>query len=149
MALAVTSIAGDIAGLSVTGLTIKDLNEFKDEIDHSDCPILMPAPQYFTDPKVTRVSFGQGSVAKTDVYYTLNYRMFYAEVGTGDGLSDHYQGMVELIADLMDAVIANDYTDDAVDVSIASVSAFGVVVDPSDNPFLGVDVGIRIWEFEN
>jgi len=149
MALAVTSVATDIAGLSVTGLTIKDLDGFKDEILQRDCPILIPAPQYFTDPKVVRQTFGSGSVAKTDVYYTLNYRMFYSELGTARGLSDIYQGLVGLTADLMDAIIANDYTDDAVDISIASVGAFGVVVDPADNPFHGVDIGIRVWEFEN
>ena len=149
MALAVTSVATDIAGLSVTGLTIKDLDNFEDEVLHRDGPVLMPAPQYFTDPAIERMSYGPGSVAKTNVYYTLNYRMFYAEVGVERGLSDVYQDMVSLTADLMDAIIANDYTDDAVDISIASIGAFGVVVDPTDNPFYGVDIGIRVLEYQN
>ena len=138
-----------IATLEVTGLTIKDLDGFKDEILHRDCPILIPAPQYFTDPVVKYDTYGTGATALITVRYTLNYRMFYAEVGTDRTLAAHYQGMVGLTVDIMDKIIANDATTDAFHLETISVGAFGVVTDPSDNPFFGVDIGIRVWEYEN
>lgn len=149
MALATTTIATAIAGLSVTGLTIKDLDGFKDEILHRDCPILIPAPQYFTDPDVDYESFGAGDTALITVYYTLNYRMFYAKAGTGRKVADHYQGMVGMTIDIMGAIIANDAIGGAIHLAIAGVGAFGVVTDPSDNPFFGVDIGIRVTEYQN
>jgi hypothetical protein len=149
MAIAATAVATSIAGYSVTGLTIKDLDGFKDEYAQRDCPILIPHPTYFTDPVVTYDSFGTGATALITVHYTLNYRMLYAMASTNRRLSDVYQSLVGLTVDFMDAIIANDATTDAYHLATISVGAFGVVVDPSDNPFFGVDIGIRVSEYEN
>lgn len=150
MALSTTDIASWIAQLEVEGLTIKDLDEFPDEVNTiRDGPLLIPAPRFKTDISIIRDSFGSGSVAKTTVYYTLNYRMLYAELGTDRKMSDVYQNMVALTDLFTDTIIANDYNDYAVDLYITSISAFGVVLDPSDNPFYGVDIAIRVKEFEN
>ena len=71
MAIAATAVATTIAGLSVTGLTIKDLDGFKDEILNRDCPILIPAPQYFTDARVKYDSFLRRSLRGKGRFFTL------------------------------------------------------------------------------
>ena len=149
MTLSVVTVADSISKLSVSGVTIKDLDQILDNVTSRDTPVMMPAPQFFTAPEVDRVSMGTGSTAQTDVSYTLNYRFFFEEVGANRSLSDVYQDLVTKTMLIVDALIANDVVTGAIDLQFIDVGAFGVVTDPVGESFFGVDIGIRIMEFEN
>ena len=80
MALSITTVTNSIAALSVTGVTIKDIDEIPASVDAYDCPILYPEPvDFVTNLTVTAASF-QG---KYDVEYDLTYTFLYAQIGEG------------------------------------------------------------------
>jgi len=151
MALKATEIATSIAAYSVTGVTIRDLDDFQDEIHDrdSDLPVLMPAPNFFTAPKIDYKSLGTGASARINVTYVLRYRFFYAEVGDERALNEIFQGFVGKVTEIVDAVIAGDSTADAIDLQVVDISPFGVVSDPVGNQFHGCDFGIQVLEFVN
>lgn len=151
MALQTTEIATSIAGYSVTGVTIRDLDDFEDEISDrdGDLPVLMPAPNFFTAPNIVKRSLGTGASACIDVTYVLRYRFFYEEVGSERALNEIFQGFVGSVTAIVDEFIANDATDDAIDLEVVAISPFGVVSDPSGNQFHGCDFGIKVLEFVN
>jgi hypothetical protein len=151
MALQTTAIATSIAGYSVSGVTIRDLDDFQDEIKKrsGDLPVLMPAPNFFTAPKIEYMAMGTGDVAPINVTYTLNYRFFYEEVGAERELANIFQGFIGKVTAIIDAIIANDSTSNAIHLQVVSISPFGVVVDPSGNEFFGCDFGFGVLEFVN
>jgi hypothetical protein len=146
MALALATVADSISKLSVSGLTIRDINEIPVVAD-TRISQLIPGADYVTDIAVEVNSWG-GAAAKLTVTYTLNYRLLYKELGTGRTMTlEQISGLVSLIALVWDAVMAIDTIDGAVDVSVQSISNFGVVNDPSDNGWWGADLGFRVKEF--
>ena len=149
MALNPVTVANSIAAISVTGLTIKDIDEIPENITQRDCPILIPAPQFVTNFRHARNSFGTGSTAKQSAQYTLNYRLFYQELGASRGLRDAYSGMVEMVGLIWDALISNSELTGAVDVIPRPISGFGVVASPNDKGFYGCDFSVDIMEFVN
>lgn len=147
MALSADGVATSIAGLSVSGLTIKDLDGIPEEVLARDCPIVFPDPgNFMTNLAVTRQSF---STAKKDVTYTLNYVYLFAEVSEGRGLFDVYQGLVQGALAFLDAIIANDTLNGAIDITPQGILNFGPEVDPSNNPFFGTTLAFDILEFED
>ena len=103
MALGIATIANAIAALSVTGLSIKDIDEIPPQADQS-ISTLIPLPDYMTDFEVEVDSFGGGSTAKMTVWYTLGYRLLYKPVGAGLDL-EYYDNMIALVAAFLDAVL--------------------------------------------
>ena len=102
MAIGIATIANAIAALSVTGLSIKDIDEIPPQADQS-ISTLIPLPDYMTDFEVEIDSFGGGSTAKMTVWYTLGYRLLYKPVGAGLDL-EYYDNMIALAAALFGAL---------------------------------------------
>lgn len=149
MALKIPEIITSIAGLGVSGVTILDANAIDDEIKRRATPIMMLAPNFFNNPKYTYDSFGTGAVATITIKYVLLWRFFYAEVGVERGQADIFQGFIDKVALIIDAVIASDATTDAIHIQVSNVGAFGVVTDPTGNQFYGCDISIAVTEFIN
>jgi hypothetical protein len=151
VALNIANIADAIAGLTISGVTVLDLNEIKEGIVERDCPVLFPRPDgYVTDFKVEVQSFGGEGERAMDVTYSLHYVLAYAAVGSGRGLFDKYPGMVNAAFAVIDAILANDTLGgDAVDVNIKNVPDFGLVNDPAGNAFHGFEIAINITELVN
>lgn len=148
MSLQIATIANSISRLSVSGLTLLDVDEIPPVVDPR-VSTLLPLPNYITDFEMVRDSFGS-SDAKMTVVYTLNYRLFYKPVGTGrittiEGVS----GLVEMVGLVLDAVLAIDTLDGAVDITPQDVTNMGIVNDPSDNQWHGCDIALRVTEFVN
>lgn len=149
MTLSVVTIADSISKLSVTGVTIKDINEIPDSVINGDCPMVIPKPDGFvSDFELERMAMSSGTANVWNVSYTLTYRFLHSEIGLGLGILDAYPGMVDKVCDFVDKMLVSDTVTGAVDLEVADISAFGPVSDPSGKMFHGCDISFRILEFE-
>ena len=149
MGLAITSIIDSISGMTVTDVTIYDLNEIPDALTDRDCPAFMPLPlDFVTDLSITDDSFG-GPVSKKSVSYLLTWRFFECQLSTDRGLYERIPDMVKHAAAIVDAAIASLTLAALKDFYVENITNFGPVEDPSGNSFHGCDIAIRITEFYN
>jgi hypothetical protein len=148
MGLQVAAVANSIAGLSVSGVTLFDIDEVPKAADTRKPSIVPFLPNFLTDFTVTRQSQGAGS-ALQDVRYNLNYRLFYAPVGSGRGLHGVVDVMLDKWALFADALLAIETIAGAVTADPVGTPNFGTVEDPSNKQFWGCDFQIEILEFVN
>lgn len=149
MALQIATITNSIAALSISGVTIKDKDELREGWTAYDCPLLTPLPNNFISAfSVSPRNMGSGSGRMLDVSYTLTYRYFHAPVGSGN-LTKTWSDMVDKVFAILDAILANDKISGLIDMSLSSVSDFGVVVDGANNQYHGCDISLRVLEFVN
>ena len=147
MSLAITTITNSIAALSITGLTIKDIDEIPQGLHDRDCPILTPNPDNF----ITAFNAQPDTLDKTKwtVSYTLNYLLLYAAVGSGrTTVMEKYSGMVSKAFAFIDAVAAAVALTGSVDWDPGTVSDFNVMT-IGENSFHACSVTIKITEFIN
>ena len=149
MTLRIATVADSISKLSVSGLTICDIDQIKAQADKRGS-WLFPLGGFLSSPVHTRDSFG-GSSAKMTLSYTFNYRLLYKPVGTGRTMTlEQIAGLVAMVGLIWDAILAIDTITGCEDITIESLdSADGSVEDPSGNLWWGYDMGFRITEFVN
>jgi len=149
MALAITTVTNSIAALSVTGLTIKDIDEIPYSVTDRQCPILYPEPlNFISDITVERATTGTAGSGYFDVFYTLRYAFLYQQAGAGRGTLTLYSSMVQLFEDLVDKMIISDNITGCVDIQVAGSVTFGPIPDPAGNMFIGAELLFRVHEFE-
>jgi hypothetical protein len=147
MTLQLVNICGSIAALSVSGVTIADVDEIPPDVQNTRNQILFPEPDGFiTNFTATRDSFGPNNIALQTVEYDLNYTYCHVPLGAGRTGLDEYDGMVTKVGLIFDAILDNVITTD-VDVYLPSITEFGLVPDPSGNIFLGCRISIHCKEF--
>ena len=145
--LSADTIAASIAALSVTGLTIKDLDAIPQQVQARDCPIMFPDPtKFFSNLVVTVDTFGSNSARKT-INYTLSYVLLYAEAGEERGLYKVYQPLVQMALSVIDALLINDALNGCIDIQPQDVPIFGTLTDPSGKAFYGATYSFRVVEF--
>ena len=149
MSINAVTVADSISKLSVSGVGLKDLDEIPNGVLSRDCPLILPAPDFIQVASIERDTFGSGSGAKWTFDYTLNYRLFYKEAGTGRTLGSIYPALVAKAMLFVDAIIANDALTGALDANFGGLTGFGIVPDPTDKLFWGCDIQIAITEFVN
>ena len=147
MALAIATVVDAISNLSVSGLTIKDMDQIPGAVDPR-APTLLPLPNFMSDWDFNRDSFGGGSIAKMDVHYVLNYRLCYKPIAAGRQI-EWFDNMVAMVGLIMDAVMAIDTMSGTVDIIPLGITNMGIVNDPADNAFFGCDISFRVMEFVN
>lgn len=149
MALAAVTVATNIAGLTVSGVTLKALNAIPENVAPRDCPIIYPRPDGFMSSLEVEVnSFGSGAAKKT-VRYTLNYVYLHSSIGTERGLFKVYEDMVTKALAFVDAVISNDAITGCVDIQPTGITSFGPVADPAGGMFHGAQLSFIVTEFVN
>lgn len=149
MALAITTVTDSISKLSVTGLTIKDIDEIPYTVADRDCPIMYPEPlNFITDIDPQPVSFGTGGSGYHDVTYRIHYTFLYRAVGADRGSLTNYSGFVQLYEDVIDKMLDSNQLTGAVDVRPVGNLAFGVVMDPAGNKFIGAELQFAVLDFE-
>lgn len=153
MALQITTIADSIAGLSVAGVTLYDIDEIPTQIIPRKVPAIIPRPnEFMTDFELRVDSLGDGSTAKMTVFYTLNYRLLHSKIGEGRRkLFGTYADLVAKIGLFLDALITNDAVSGSLDSRPVNISNVGPVASPAEEgvAYHGCDIGIRITEFVN
>jgi hypothetical protein len=148
IALATITIFDSISKLNVPGVAIKDLNEIPTAVDLRR-PTLFPVPENaFSDFAVTRQSQGGAGTALMEARYNINYRFCCFPVGSGRGLFDIYDGFMERVVAILNAVLAADMVTGLIDIEEWYWS-FGIVVDPAGVEFYGCDLSMRVMEFVN
>lgn len=150
MALKFSLIADSIASISVSGVTIKDIDEIPESVSARDCPIMYPEPDGFISGLTyTRDSTGPGLVAQATVTYNMTYAFLYKPVGIGRGLFVVYNDMMTKFGLIVDAIIISDVLNHVMDLTIGDVIQFGAVPDPAGNMFIGTRLVLKISEFVN
>lgn len=149
MALSPTTVATAVAGLSVTGVTVKDLTAVPEEVFDRDCPIVYPNPaNYISMDGVSRETLGGDSGALKEVRYTLHYTFLHHEAGAERGQKDAAQDSVSKLYAFLSAVIANSDTLAVINI-VPDHGPLQVVQDPSGKDFHGCEVSLTVTEWLN
>ena len=149
--MAVTSsfstITNSIAALSISGVTIKDI----DEIPQSASlllPILFPRPNDFvTEFSQQFMSLGSNGAAKINFEYNLNYVFLYAEAGSGLGTYELYNGLITKLSAILVAFASNDAITGLVDLQTSTIGSIGIVEGPSGQQYWGLMLSLHVLEF--
>ena len=144
---AISTVADSIAGLTISGVTIKDIDQIPDSASML-CPLLIPQPANFvTDISVSFETFGSNGGAKINTNYTLNYVFLFCEVGSGLGAFAAFSGLMTKLSAILVAINSNDTITGAVDMKINSIGNIGVITDPAGNEFWGLEFSLRVLEY--
>lgn len=149
MTIALITVADSISKITVSGLTIKDVNEIPTGLTQRFCPVLIPNPEnYVSNVDVAVDSFGTGTSRKMTLAYSLNYLMIHSEVGAGrTAILDAYSGMLTKACAFLDAFYALDDLTGAVDFH-AELGA-PQITDVGGVQFHSIAIRLMIKEFIN
>lgn len=143
---AFATIANSIAALSISGVTIKDI----DEIPQSArllTPLLIPQPNdYVTNFEAEFQSFGSNGTPKIDLNYSLNYLYLHCEAGSGLSTFDVYGGLMTKLSAILVAILSNDAITGLVDMK-PQIGQIGIITDPSGIEYWGITFSLRILEY--
>lgn len=145
MSLAIRTVADSIAGITISGVDIRDLDEIPGSVLPRDCPMILPAPNFISSFTPERIDI---STQEQNYRYTLVYRFLAAPVGSGRGIHEMYDTMVTKLALFFDGLVTNHSVTGAVDIQAVNITSFGVVEDPSGASFHGCDIQIEVLEFK-
>ena len=144
---AIATVADSIAGLSVSGVTMRDTDQIPPN-GEMVCPIFFLQPSGFiSDLSVVRTTFGINGAGRLDMSYTLNYVYLHAPVGGSVGTFDLYAGMVTKLALILNAIMSNDTITGPEDIKPGGLIDMGVVADPTGKEYWGTLVAINVLEY--
>lgn len=144
----IATVVSSISALSVQGVTIKDVDGIPEEVHSRICPIMFPDPDNFvTNIRIEPQSYGQGTVGKNDVLYTLNYVFLYTPVGSDRYVTKNIAKLVDKTVLILNAFVANDAVTGSVDIEPRVSGEFGRMADGVGNEFFGVKIAIDVKEF--
>ena len=144
----IATVFDSISKLTVTGVTLKDVDEIPEAVLVRHLPVLFPDPDTpVSGVRVEPQSTGAGTDGLNDVRYTLNYVYLHADVGSGRYITDNVSGMVAKAVLILNALIANDAVTGSIDIEPRIEGEFGVMVDPSGAQFWGFRLAIDVLEF--
>jgi len=150
MASAISTILDNISELSISGVTVKDIDQVQDKLEDRDCPCLFPNPLgLVTNLNVEPDAYGNAGDRPYTVTYTLNYRLCNSSVGSGRGLFDKYPAMVTNALAVIWAFIGADNLGGTVEFQVSGIANFGPVADPAGKLFHGCDIAVNVTEFIN
>ncbi len=139
MALNTAGISAAIEALSISGVSIRDIDNLPETLQDRDCPLLFPTPGAWMEGSDAadedETTFGTPSTRYWTVHTSLRYTYVRAQIGTGRGNSDHYNGAVTDIENIIEAVTALDVS--GVDVERITHTPIGTVNDPASKKFIG------------
>ena len=148
VAVSISTVADAIAGLSISGVTVKDI----DQISVSravGAATLAPRPDRFvTDLSVEAETFGSGATRSATLRYTLNYVYYHCLVGSTLDFGS-YSAMITNISAVLVALITNDDVTGATDNTMPTISDIGPVSDPVGNVYHGCTVSLQIVQYIN
>lgn len=147
VAVNLVTVADSISNLSISGVTIKDIDQIPDSASML-CPLLIPQPNGFvSDISPSFETFGSNGGAKMNLSYTLNYVFLHSEIGSGINTFAGYSDLMTKLAAIFVAIMSNDAISGAVDIRLQSVGNVGVISDPAGNEYWGVLFSFRVLEF--
>jgi hypothetical protein len=149
VSLNLANVADAIAGISVSGVTVKD----KDQIVGSWTPlpnVLYPQPEgWITNFSIDYVTVEQGAGAKMDISYTLNYRFLGVQAGDMSTFPVAYSSLVDKLILIINAVISTPAPYSGLVELILGGISIGPRTDPAGNNFFGADLSFNVKEMQN
>jgi len=143
----VNSVASAIAGLTISGVTIKDITSIPDSASLL-CPVLIPQPNdYMSNTSMTFETFGSMGAAKMNMEYDLNYVYLHCEAGSGVNAFAPYSSLMTKLAAILVVIFSNDVLSGLVDMKLNSVGNVGVITDPAGNEYWGVLFSLHVLEY--
>lgn len=141
------TVADSISKLSISGVTIKDINEIPESAQLL-CPLIVPRPNEFvTNIKAEKQSFGANGGALLNFSYSLNYAFLYTEIGGGINAYAPYEGLLQKLELILETILGNDTLTGLVDMELESIGDIGSITDPAGNQFWGCHFSLRCLEF--
>lgn len=139
-----TTVATSIAGLTITGIGIRDLSNVLIDVAMA-CPVLMPGPGFISNLQpVLPETYGTMGTERLTLKYDITYRYFHCSI-SADQTWGLYDDIVANVAAIMVVLLSNDKMAGLSDLRIKSVSEIpGVVTDPSDNEYYGCDITLTV-----
>jgi hypothetical protein len=149
MALNTKAITAGVAGLTITGVDIRDINNIPVEVVQRNCPIMFPQPGeiaggYEDEPG----TFGGATGAYWSVSRQISYLYLHVPIGDGRSAFVHYPDL----ADKADVIIEKFMELDITGIDVLSVKIDGFskpIEDPSGNQFFGFVVNMTVREKVN
>jgi len=146
MGLHLATVADSIAGLSISGVTIKDIDSIPPDVTRLE-PILFPEPlNYVTNFSMTRDSTGTDVDARKTAIYDLNYTFCFSPVGSDRPLA-LYNEMVAKVVLIINEILENSTIAGCVDIECQNIPAFGPVPDPAGNMYDGCRLAFTVTDF--
>ena len=143
----VNTVASSIAALSVSGVTIKDIDKIPDSAKLL-CPVLIPQPNdYMSNVTVSFETFGSNGGAKLNMEYDLNYVYLHCEAGSGVNAFAPFSSLMTKVALILETIMSNDAVTGLVDLTVNSISNVGIINDPAGNSYWGVLLSFHVLEF--
>jgi len=141
-----TAVATAISGLSISGVTIKDLDKIPDSAEGL-CPIIFPQPDGFiSNIRPESQSLGSLGTQKENVTYSLHYVYLFSEVGSGISAFTPYSPLITQLTTVINAILNNDVVSGLVDMQLESMEV-GQVNDPAGVPFWGALFSLTCLEY--
>jgi hypothetical protein len=146
IAVSFSTVADSISKLTVTGVTMKDIDEIPPS-GNMLTPIMFPNPDSFiTNLSVTRMSLGGGGAAALDMTYVMNYVFLQSRAGAGISPFDAYSKVITNLAVILVAMLTNDNITGPVDFEVNDIGNIGVIEDPAGKQFWGVLLSFKVTE---
>jgi hypothetical protein len=147
--LLLSNVADAIAGISVSGVTMKD----RDQIAGSwiSTPnVFYPNPDnWITDFSIRFDTVLQGENAPMTYIYTLNYRFLGVEVGDLATFPVAYSALVDKVVAIINALVAVPAPYSGKVQMIVNNPQLGPKDDPAGNQYFGADFALQIEEMQN
>jgi hypothetical protein len=149
--LQLANIVDAIAAVSISGVTVKDVDQVAGSF-LGQSSILYPNIDgpFVTDFSLDYQVIGRGANAAVNVFYTLNYRYLYVQVGDIAILPKAYNDVFTKLIAVLNAFagLSNPYSG-AVIMEIAAVTDLHPLPDPVGNMFYGFNIALRVEEIQN
>jgi hypothetical protein len=143
----VNTVATAISGLTVSGVTIKDITAIPDSAKML-CPVLIPQPNdYMSGTKMAFETFGSMGTAKMNMEYDLNYVYLHCEAGSGVNAFAPFSDLMTKLASILVVIMSNDKVNGLVDLQLQNVGNIGIINDPAGNSYWGVLLSFHVLEF--
>lgn len=150
VSLALATVADSISKISISGVTVKDVNELS--ASWKSLPnVLYPRPDGFvTGLRFKTDSYGINGAEKGTFTYNLTYRFLGTAVGNMGTFGQAYSDALTKIIAIVNAIVADDTITGATkDFRLGTIANIGPMPDPSGNVFHGADITFVVEEFVN
>lgn len=149
MNLMLTNITDAIAAISVSGVTIKDVDQISGAWN-AQPNVLFPNPDAFISGfTIEYDALMQGSTAPMTITYTLSYRFLSVQIGDISAFPASYNQLVGKVTAIINAFVSvfAPYSG-RVEMVVSGVS-LGARQDPAGNNYFGADILLNITEMHN
>jgi hypothetical protein len=143
MSVKISTAAGLISALPITGLTILDLDEIRELMSPRDLPCMMPHPRNFFSNFATIPQNSTNNYANET--YTLHYRLYFKAITGSIKFFGPYADMIKMTEKILNKFISSDSLSGAIYVK-PRIEFLGGVEDHAGNIYHGGDIAFDIMD---